>query len=346
MVLDTYNGSTAQAESYRQLTGVTVPMLRNASNGTDYAGARLEDILVVDQDNVVRLWINAAGTDLYPQVNQMIDALVNQDPVISLSLRQVYFGVRVNAGETKTVNLNVVNSGDGPLEITGFNAPTGVVLEPASFTINKNETQVVKIIYNPTQPGTFSGTIELNHSNSAVDKLQIPILELTVEGQVLPSIALTQESLNFGEIELNKSTTKTITIRNDGPGTLNVSNIQTDLTDVKISATQFTVAAGSSKDVIITYNPKTESTLSGTISIISDDPTNGSLSISLSGTAIFIPANPRADFNGSGIVDFPDFLSFAQAFGTNDATHDLNDNGTVDFPDFLTFVQSFGKSVN
>ena len=45
-------------------------------------------------------------------------------------------------------------------------------------------------------------------------------------------------------------------------------------------------------------------------------------------------------------MDFPDFLSFVQAFGTPDATFDLNDNGQVDFPDFLTFVQSFGKSVN
>lgn len=321
-------------------------MLQQASNGTDYAGARLEDIVVVDQNNVVRFWTNASGTDIYPQVNQMVDALINQNPVISLSLRQVYFGTRINAGETKTVNLNVVNSGDGPLEITGYKAPTDVVLEPATFTLNKNETKIVKIIYKPTQPGKFSGIIELVHSSSVVSKLQIPILELAVEGQVSPSIALAQESLNFGQIDLNKSITKTITIRNDGPGTLNISNIQTDLTDVKISATSFSVAAGNSKDVTITYNPKTESTLSGIVNIISDDPTKGSLNISLSGTAIFIPPNPRADFNGSGIVDFPDFLSFAQAFGTNDATHDLNDNGTVDFPDFLDFVQSFGKSVN
>ncbi len=53
------------------------------------------------------------------------------------------------------------------------------------------------------------------------------------------------------------------------------------------------------------------------------------------------PSN--ADFDGSGTVDFPDFLQFAQAFGTTEALYDLDNNGTVDFADFLLFVQVFGS---
>ncbi|MBT3604908.1 MAG: choice-of-anchor D domain-containing protein [Candidatus Latescibacteria bacterium] len=346
MVLDTYNGTPAQAESYRLITGVSAPILRQASDGTDYAGARLEDILVVDQENVVRLWLNAAGTDEYPQINQMITALVNKNPVISLSSRQIYFGTQINAGTTTTANIRVENTGDGPLEITGYSAPSDIVIEPAQFTVNKNETQTVKITYTPTQIGTFTGTIELEHNNNAVDKLQVPIRDITVEGSISPSIVLGQESLDFGQTELTKSNEKTITIRNDGPGTLNVSNIQTDNPDISIPSTQFSIPAGSAIDITIIYKPQTETTLSGTLNVLSDDPDKGTLSIALSGSGIFIPADPRADFNGSGVVDFPDFLSFVQAFGTPDATFDLNDNGQVDFPDFLTFVQSFGKSVN
>lgn len=57
-----------------------------------------------------------------------------------------------------------------------------------------------------------------------------------------------------------------------------------------------------------------------------------------------------ADFDGSGRVDFADFLAFAAGFGKStgqegfDARLDLNGNGTVDFPDFLLFAQAFGKS--
>ena len=54
------------------------------------------------------------------------------------------------------------------------------------------------------------------------------------------------------------------------------------------------------------------------------------------------PSN--ADFDGSGKVDFPDFLLFAQAFGsTTEAVYDLDNSGTVDFADFLLFVQVFGS---
>ena len=51
------------------------------------------------------------------------------------------------------------------------------------------------------------------------------------------------------------------------------------------------------------------------------------------------------DFDGSGTVDFPDFIAFAGAFGSAQAKYDLDGNGTVDFADFLAFVQVFGQTV-
>lgn len=59
-----------------------------------------------------------------------------------------------------------------------------------------------------------------------------------------------------------------------------------------------------------------------------------------------------ADFDGSGRVDFPDFLVFAGGFGKSttdegyDSRLDFSGNGTIDFPDFLVFAQTFGKSPN
>ncbi len=59
-----------------------------------------------------------------------------------------------------------------------------------------------------------------------------------------------------------------------------------------------------------------------------------------------------SDFDGSGTVDFLDFVIFAQGFGRSssdpdfDARLDLNGNGAVDFPDFVIFAGNFGKSVS
>jgi DNA-binding beta-propeller fold protein YncE len=57
-----------------------------------------------------------------------------------------------------------------------------------------------------------------------------------------------------------------------------------------------------------------------------------------------------SDFDGSGRVEFLDFLDFAGAFGKSsgqdgfDSKFDLDGSTVVDFPDFLIFASNFGKS--
>ena len=56
------------------------------------------------------------------------------------------------------------------------------------------------------------------------------------------------------------------------------------------------------------------------------------------------------DFDGSGTVDFPDFVEFARNFNTSegdpgfDARFDLDGDGKVSFPDFVAFATAFGKA--
>ena len=58
---------------------------------------------------------------------------------------------------------------------------------------------------------------------------------------------------------------------------------------------------------------------------------------------VVVYANPRADFNGDGSVDFGDFVAIASALNTDDSTYDLNGDGVVDFSDFIEFAKSFGR---
>ena len=57
------------------------------------------------------------------------------------------------------------------------------------------------------------------------------------------------------------------------------------------------------------------------------------------------------DFDGSGVVDFPDFLQFADKFGFSrgdaayEVRYDLNGDGEIAFDDFLLFIEHFGKAV-
>ena len=56
------------------------------------------------------------------------------------------------------------------------------------------------------------------------------------------------------------------------------------------------------------------------------------------------------DFDGNGVVDFPDFLQFTGKFGSSrgdrkyEAQFDLDGDGAIEFSDFLIFVSKFGKT--
>lgn len=50
-----------------------------------------------------------------------------------------------------------------------------------------------------------------------------------------------------------------------------------------------------------------------------------------------------SDFNNDGIVDFDDFLQFADGFQRGDARFDLDGDGQTGFTDFLEFARAFGR---
>ena len=321
-------------------------MLTSASGVSATLGTRNEDILVIDQGGILRLRTTAIATGSAGLVNAQVDALLNKTPVISLFPSEIYFGRTLEVGQSKTVEFKIENTGAGPLEITGYSAPEGITMEPSTLTIAPGESKTVQITLTPMQAGTFSGKITLQHGEQSVGTLEIPVLDLTIEASPLPIISLIQENLSLGEIEMGRGITTTFTITNTGTGPLNITDIQSDIVGIALSETQLTVPPGQSQDITITFNPPAPGPFTGTIDIISNDPEKASISLTITGSAIFIPADPRTDFNGSLTVDFYDFLLFSEAFGTANTTFDLDGSGTVDFPDFLIFVASFGKAVN
>lgn len=61
-------------------------------------------------------------------------------------------------------------------------------------------------------------------------------------------------------------------------------------------------------------------------------------------------ASSLPDFDGNGVVDFPDFLQFVGKFGSQQGDNqyesgfDLDGDGAIGFSDFLIFVSKFGKN--
>lgn len=161
-----------------------------------------------------------------------------------------------------------------------------------------------------------------------------------------PAIDFPSTSLDFGQdVPAGESKTLTLVVKNTGGEDLSITNMESDLEGVTFSLTELTVAPGDSATVDITFTPSEGGPFSGTITISSDDPENSSVSVAISGTAIVVPVNPRADFDNDGEIGFSDFVAFAQAFSTDNPVFDLDGSGLVDFADFLEFAKNFGKRV-
>ncbi len=161
-----------------------------------------------------------------------------------------------------------------------------------------------------------------------------------------PAISLPTPSLDFGDdVPAGETRTVTLVVKNTGGDDLSITDLASDLEGVTFSLTELMVAPGDSANVDITFTPAEGGPFSGTITISSDDPENGSVTVAISGTAIVVSVNPRADFDNNGEIGFSDFIAFAQAFNTDNPAFDLDGSGLVDFPDFLEFARNFGKSV-
>ena len=115
-------------------------------------------------------------------------------------------------------------------------------MEPSTLTIAPGESKTVQITLAPTQPGTFSGTITLQHGEQSVGTLEIPFINLTIEAPQLPIISLVQENLSLGEIEVGQEVTTTFTITNSGAGPLTITDIQSNIAGIAFSETSLNSA--------------------------------------------------------------------------------------------------------
>ncbi|GAA4370936.1 hypothetical protein GCM10023185_45920 [Hymenobacter saemangeumensis] len=102
-----------------------------------------------------------------------------------------------------------------------------------------------------------------------------------------PQIAVSPSSLSFFNVAVTGgSATRTVNIANNGAAPLNVSSIVSNNAAFTASANAFTVAAGASANVTITFDPSAAGAATGTLTISSNDPTNPTLTVSMSGTGV------------------------------------------------------------
>ena len=143
-----------------------------------------------------------------------------------------------------------------------------------------------------------------------------------------PSISLSATSLSFGNVNVGASGQQTLTVSNTGTATLDVTSITLSGTDAgafSVSPASFTVEAGQSQAVAITFSPASGGAKSASLSIahnVSGSPTT----VSLSGTGV--PPDPSHEYTSDANTVALWHFNDGSGSTASDASSSEN-NGTV-----------------
>jgi hypothetical protein len=149
--------------------------------------------------------------------------------------------------------------------------------------LQPGQTGAFSVWVNPTATGTVTGTLTVQGDSSSV-----PVV-LSLSATVVamqPQISLSVPAVNFGTVSVGTTGTSTLLLSNAGTSDLTVSVLTvagavfgiTGITTPKV------VSAGQSVPLSLSYRPTAAGGSAGSLSITSNDPTNPTMTVPLSGT--------------------------------------------------------------
>ncbi|MCH7474466.1 MAG: choice-of-anchor D domain-containing protein, partial [Gemmatimonadetes bacterium] len=135
--------------------------------------------------------------------------------------------------------------------------------------------------------GDYDAEISVT-SNDPDEPLIVVPAHLHVTG--IPDIALSDDTLNYGSLFIGLSAENTLTVSNMGTDVLTVSNVSSSHPDyVADTAGGFSLAVAESRDIVVTFTPSASGPLPATLTLVSDDPDEGSVDVTLSGEGVLPP---------------------------------------------------------
>ncbi len=135
--------------------------------------------------------------------------------------------------------------------------------------------------------GIYEAELVVLSNDGAQSEVTVPVT-LTVVGA--PDIAVEGTPLDFGDVVVGESSTLPITVRNLGSEVLTVTSVSLGDSAFSASLTAFTVAPGEAEVVDVTFVPAAPGMRATALLMSSDDPDEGTVIGSATGTGILPPA--------------------------------------------------------
>ncbi len=165
-----------------------------------------------------------------------------------------------------------------------FASPTWLSISPRADTLEPGSTAEVTVRLNAGAlvEDVYTGTVSITEEGAS--QIDVPV-SLTVNGT--PAIEVEPLSLVFAATGIGGSDERFLTVSNPGTAPLTVSAINFSSTDFSVTeALPFDVAPGAALQIAITHAPTTTGAVNATASFLSNDASNPSVDVSLSGEGL------------------------------------------------------------
>ncbi len=168
-------------------------------------------------------------------------------------------------------------------------APGWLSVASTSGTIPAGESAAV--------PVTFDATTLLGGGDYAADIVvrsndpDTPEALVTACMHVIgvPDIRLSTTALDYGSLYIGASSTRPVTVTNEGTETLVVSSVAIDAPVFATDVAPFSLAVGESRTLAVTFAPAAAGPIQGALTLASNDPDEATVLVSLSGVGVIAP---------------------------------------------------------
>jgi len=167
-------------------------------------------------------------------------------------------------------------------------APPWLTVRPAAGVTPPGGASVVEVAFDAVHLDAGerrASLVVVTNDPAATDR----IIPVTLRVSVAPDLSVAPRALDFGALFVGGSRTLAVRVGNEGTATLTVSGIAVDHPACEADPAGFTLEPGGFRMVEVTFRPREAGTLSGTLTVASDDPTAPLQAVGLSGQASFPP---------------------------------------------------------
>ncbi len=276
--------ASGQALSYQWYQGVSGDTNQPLSGYTSSSRSYYPPGIV----GAYQYWVRVSNATAYVDSRTMTVTVLEPTRIPRFEPALAFGAVETNT--TAQLSLLVWNDGNNPLTLSGLTPPAGFASSTSlPKTIQPGTSMAFPIAFSPVVKQIYGGVLTLaSDKTSGPDSLQV-----SGEGTEASRILALSGPLDFGLVQLGRTSTRNWRVRNIGASPVPINGLSLPEGFVCIAPTN--LAWGAEAEIAIKFSPTEARAYSGTATILAD-LTSGSNSVAVAGVGI----------EATGVVTVPD----------------------------------------